>query len=92
MPRRDITGQVFGRLTALRFEERRGEQSYWRFQCECGKEHVAYLGHVTRGKTQSCGCFGREVSVQNGKKKVTHGLWEYMAGAHPHESIIAGVG
>jgi hypothetical protein len=73
MPRKDISGQKFGRLTAIEFAERRRGQSYWLFKCECGNDHVAYMGHVTSGKTQSCGCYGQEVSVENGKRKKTHG-------------------
>jgi hypothetical protein len=57
MPKsRDLTGQKFGRLTAIRLLG----ASRWEFVCECGKSHASDGYHVTSGKTVSCGCYGRE--------------------------------
>lgn len=53
----DITGQRFGRLTALRRIGRtRGRVSIWECQCECGKTHKAIISQLRNGTVQSCGC------------------------------------
>ena len=28
----------------------------WRFECECGKSHIAKIGQVNAGRIRSCGC------------------------------------
>jgi hypothetical protein len=52
---RDLTGQRFGRLTAIR---RVGKDSHrlWVFQCDCGNEAVMRGQDAASGKQQSCGC------------------------------------
>lgn len=53
----DITGQKFGKLTAL---ESIGTTEWggrlWKCQCECGNLHYAELSNLKSGKVQSCGC------------------------------------
>lgn len=66
----DRTGEVFGRLTVLRFAGRRSKQSYFACRCDCGKEISIYVGNLTSGKTTSCGCVHSEWVV---KTKTTHG-------------------
>ena len=57
----DITGQRFGRLTAI---ERVGHnskgRSLWRCLCDCGNEKVVMITDLTHGMTSSCGCYRRE--------------------------------
>lgn len=48
---RDITGQIFGNLTAI--EPVDGK---WLFQCSCGNKKIIALNDVVSGRTQSCGC------------------------------------
>lgn len=48
----DITGQKFGKLTALRYLG----GSRWLCKCECGEETIAVANHLRRGHTISCGC------------------------------------
>lgn len=50
----DLTGQRFGRLTAL--SSVAGRNTYWRCKCDCGGEALVRLGNLRRGKTKSCGC------------------------------------
>ena len=54
----DISGQQFGRLTALY----RWDTSKWVFLCECGKSHIAEKGMVTSGHSRSCGCLLKDTS------------------------------
>lgn len=62
--RKDITGQKFGRLTALYRTEKTDDNytSYWMCQCECGNKVEVRINHLTTGKTKSCGCLSRELS------------------------------
>lgn len=53
----DITGQRFGRLTALAPTRSASGRFCWLWRCDCGKETVARSGPVRAGQMQSCGCF-----------------------------------
>ena len=56
----DITGQKFGKLTAIRpLEERRNRQVVWECQCECGKITHVTGGNLRTGCTKSCGCMAK---------------------------------
>lgn len=60
---KDITGQKFGRLTALYplLENRNTkEQLKWLCSCECGKEHIVRSAHLISNRIVSCGCYNQE--------------------------------
>ena len=69
---KDLTGQKFGRLTALEpaYKNRSGDW-VWRCQCDCGKEAFVLSYHLTSGHTKSCGCLSREVASRNKFKDLT---------------------
>lgn len=54
---KDLTGQRFGRLAAVRPTERR-QQTFviWECLCDCGKTHYVTSGNLIHGKVKSCGC------------------------------------
>lgn len=53
----NITGQRFGRLTALyRLNNYHDTHSYWLCVCDCGNLKEVYLGSLRSGATTSCGC------------------------------------
>lgn len=57
----DLTGHVFSRLKVIRqdwSDSRRGQ--YWFCECLCGNTAVVLANHLRKGKTTSCGCFGKE--------------------------------
>jgi hypothetical protein len=57
----DVTGQVFGRLTAIERVKIRGRKEiYWRCQCSCGKLTEVMAQNLREGKIQSCGCLKAE--------------------------------
>ena len=60
MPRKilDITGQKFGRLTALRCTGIGGTKglAMWECQCDCGKIVEACGAELRNGSRRSCGC------------------------------------
>jgi hypothetical protein len=60
----DITGQVFGRLTA---HSREPQTAIWLCLCECGGEVRVEYKNLRRGTTRSCGCLRR------GTRHVKHG-------------------
>jgi len=57
----DLTGQRFGKLTAL---ERRDREQWsgdlWRCRCDCGRETMASARALRGGGVKSCGCARRE--------------------------------
>ena len=57
----NMTGLRFGRLVVLKqVENNEFNQIQWFCQCDCGVQKV-YLGFNLRyGRTQSCGCYGKE--------------------------------
>lgn len=50
-------GRRFGRLVvqALDYVDKSGNK-YWRTQCDCGNTQATYGGHLTQGRSRSCGC------------------------------------
>ncbi len=65
---RDIAGQKFGNLTAVRFDHRDehtvGGQHYWLFRCDCGNEIVLRKSAVTSGNTKRCFCCAAQRSAE----------------------------
>ena len=51
----DLTGQKFGRLTAISWMHKNGKV-YWKCSCTCGNETEVNGDSLRRGLTQSCGC------------------------------------
>lgn len=56
----DLTGQKFGRLTALAVVGKRGGKRVWLCRCDCGTESRVAVNHLRSGASQSCGCRQRE--------------------------------
>jgi len=71
---KDITGQVFGRLTAI---ERDGHDyrglATWRCICSCqdGAEVQVTGASLRRGNVKSCGCLSRELVIKRNKERRT---------------------
>ncbi len=84
----DITGQTFGRLTAIkRCEKISGEPRLWLFRCECGEEVKCIPWQVRTGNTSSCGCIRRELLIIRNKESLSthrmtgtteHTIWSKM--------------
>ena len=66
---KDITGQRFGRLVALKPAYKKNRRWYWLSKCDCGKEKIINGGHIGR-EINSCGCLIKDVSKY--KKYKTH--------------------
>lgn len=78
---KDISGQVFGRLTAIiKIGKDQFGIAYWRCECSCGNNTDVRLGSLTSGATRSCGCLNQEMrtSIHKGNlHSQTHGLSEH---------------
>lgn len=69
----DISGQRFGRLTALRPTERRDRKGTvcWLCRCDCGNECEVSEAKLMSGNCKSCGCLNRE-NQEKIKNRLTH--------------------
>lgn len=54
--RKDLTGQKFGRLTAIEISGRKGTKMLWRCLCDCGQEKFIQSSRLINGLVKSCGC------------------------------------
>lgn len=67
----DLTGQRFGRLTAIAPAGKNKSGNYmWECVCDCGTRTVVASGGLRSGTIVSCGCYIREVTSKRSK---THG-------------------
>ena len=55
----NLTGQIFGRLTAIEMIRKNSKICY-KCQCVCGNEVAVDAYHLVDGHTQSCGCLQKE--------------------------------
>ena len=67
---KDLTGQVFGRLTVVsRAGIGSGKQRMWVCACSCGETCTVAHNNLVSGNSSSCGCFRREQLIANAKVK-----------------------
>ena len=59
----DITGNIYGKLTAIKLIETGRLGAKWLCSCECGKETTAWAYKLKAGRKKSCGC----LCIKNGK-------------------------
>jgi len=70
--RRDLSGGVFGRLTAIDIHHVGPRRNpYWNCRCSCGAEVRVSHRELLYGGTISCGCYNREKIVE---RSTTHGM------------------
>lgn len=65
-PRKDLTGQRFGRLVVLGLvdvPDRKGF-IFWRVRCDCGTEKTVMQNNLVFGRIKSCGCLSREMRAE----------------------------
>jgi len=79
----DITGMMFGRLTALKLVGKTpAGMSLWLCACECGNKRVVMVSSLRYGSTTSCGCIRVE---QQRKSFLRHG----MSGTREHHTWLS---
>ena len=74
LPKRahDLSGEVFGKLTALRPVGRQKKQLLWLCACACGNYTAATVGNLRSGNMIGCGC---QQAPQTRKANRKHGMW-----------------
>lgn len=62
-PRKDLTGERFGRLVVLGLADVPDRKGFifWRVRCDCGTEKIVMQNNLVFGRTKSCGCLSREM-------------------------------
>ena len=72
--RENLVGLVFGRLTAISFQERsKSGGNRWLCRCSCGNNHIVLAGKLKSQEVRSCGCLRREVASKPKPHIRTHG-------------------
>lgn len=76
----DVTGQVFGRLTAVRCVGKVNGVYKWECRCECGRMVIARVAVLRDGSCRSCGCLRvdklRKMATTHGMTNTTeHRIW-----------------
>ena len=87
----DLTGQRFGRLTAIRKSEtNKQKQISWVCECDCGRQTEATGGSLRSGHTKSCGCYNRDRAKERAGPK--HPSWKGGRGRNPDGYMMAYAG
>ena len=84
---KDITGQRFGRLVAVRYEgtDKNGF-ALWMCRCDCGRTKIIKGYRLRSQRTHSCGCLNSPVKTGTGNVNYKHGgsssrlytIWQNM--------------
>src|SRR5579872_1311952 len=80
----NISGQKFGRLTALvRVGATARRNSRWLCRCRCGREVIVRLDQLRDGTTKSCSCWYRAsrriIAVTHGQARIKSTTATYRA-------------
>lgn len=67
MRRDDLTGKMFGRLTAVEPSHSNQQGWHWRCRCACGAETVVNAYRLKSGHTQSCGCLHKDGLIERNR-------------------------
>lgn len=69
---KDLSGQKFGKLNVLKFNNinRKNRHAVWLCICDCGSEILVESSRLTSGNTKSCGCLKAEL---NKSRALKHG-------------------
>lgn len=82
---KDLTGEVFGKLTVMKKHDKRDQNNriLWDCLCECGKKCIINGNHLTRGSrggsgipTRSCGCLRN--NAHNKILDREHAIWKHL--------------
>jgi hypothetical protein len=72
--RKDLTGEIFGRLLVICQAEdyvnpKGVHYAQWECQCNCGNPNhiIINASHLKNGHTQSCGCLNVEAHIHGNK-------------------------
>jgi hypothetical protein len=83
---KDLTGQVFGRLTVKKIAIHMPVK--WECRCNCGREVLVPSISLLIGKTRSCGCLASELASERSRNRRKHGMWR-TSGYHTWIEMVA---
>lgn len=65
----ELIGKRYGKLTILRYSEKKGNRgkSYVWCKCDCGNEKEVQLSNLRHGGVKSCGCLKHEATAKHHK-------------------------
>lgn len=86
MKRIDISGQRFGRLTAI---ERRGKD--WICLCDCGEKTQVYLGNLRGGVTKSCGCLRKQLTSIRKRQPIIKAIVKQIGWYYKRNATLRGI-
>jgi hypothetical protein len=70
---KDLTGQKFGKVTAITKvptpKNSSTRSARWLCRCDCGKEFVTISNSIVSGRTKTCGCSAGQHQITHGKTK-----------------------
>lgn len=66
---KDINGQKFGKLTAVKYLYVKNGHAIWLCKCDCGNFTKVASNDLLKGGTKSCGCLQKESHTKHGKYK-----------------------
>ena len=67
--RNDVTGKIFGQLTALEYVGKYQRDNILRCKCTCGNECEKRQSQLISGNSISCGCAKAKSALENSKKR-----------------------
>ena len=70
MVKLNLTGHIFGRLTAQRYVGKQKKHSLWECSCSCGVNTTVTVSRLRSGHTKSCGCLQRDFMVDRNKTMI----------------------
>jgi hypothetical protein len=73
----DLVGKEFGRLTVVALAGRRGNNTYWQCQCNCGNQKTVRGSHLKRGDVKSCSCMRGGITHGEGSRSKGQETAEY---------------
>lgn len=70
---KDLTGEIFGKLTVIGLVQKDSRKTYWYCKCECGNIKQVRSDSLQCGAIKSCGCLKKEQDKIN-LGRTTHDL------------------
>lgn len=77
-PKKDLTGQKFGRLIVLGFSHYIKAAAVWDCKCECGNTKKIRMRCLLSGDTKSCGCIGKFTTTTGFNNDRIYKCWNHM--------------
>ena len=83
---KDITGNRYGRLIAIKQAGTNDNGSTWLCKCDCGNETIVSANDLKKGQVRACGCLGGKFRKGGASYNYKHGqsrtrlytVWENM--------------